>query len=39
MDIDDICSKFGSKYDEAIEQMLEYIETIRDRWNPTNIEE
>ena len=39
MDIDDIRLKFGSKYDEAIQQMLEYIETIRDRWNPTNIEE
>ena len=39
MDIDDIRSKFGSKYDEAMQQMLEYVETIRDRWNPTNIEE
>lgn len=39
MDIDDIRSKFGSKYDEAIQQMLEYVEAIRDRWNPTNIEE
>ncbi len=28
MDIDDIRSKFGHKYDEAIRQMLEYAESI-----------
>lgn len=33
MDIDDLRSKFGSQYDEGIQQMLEYVETIRDRWN------
>ncbi len=31
MDIDDIRSKFGSKYDEGIKQMLEYYRTIP-RW-------
>jgi len=34
IDIDDIRSQFGSKYDEAIQDMLEYVETIRDRLNP-----
>lgn len=28
MDIDDIRSRFGSKYDEGIKQMLEYTDTI-----------
>jgi hypothetical protein len=31
MDIDDIRSKFGKKYDEGIRQMLEYYKTIP-RW-------
>jgi hypothetical protein len=35
MDIDDIQSKFGSKYDEAIEEVLEYVASIHDRLNPT----
>ncbi|MEX0268633.1 hypothetical protein AB3R30_05805 [Leptolyngbyaceae cyanobacterium UHCC 1019] len=34
MDIEDIRSKFDSKYDQAIQEMLEYVETIRDRLNP-----
>lgn len=34
MDIDDVRSNFGNKYDEAIQEMLEYVETIRDRLNP-----
>ena len=34
MDIDDICSKFDSKYDQAIQEMLKYVETIHDRLNP-----
>jgi len=29
MDIDDIREKFGNKYDDAISQMLEYVETIK----------
>jgi filamentous hemagglutinin len=28
MDIDDIRSKFGNKYDPAIEEMLEYARTL-----------
>ncbi len=29
MDIDDIRSKFGSKYDVGIQEMLEYVKTLR----------
>ena len=28
MDIDDVRTKFGNKYDEAIQQMLEYTEEL-----------
>lgn len=28
MDIDDIRSKFGDKYDEGIKQMLDYFEGL-----------
>ena len=28
MDIDDIHDKFGDKYDEAISQMLEYVDGL-----------
>jgi filamentous hemagglutinin len=28
MDIDDIRSKFGNKYDENIKQMLEYVKGL-----------
>lgn len=34
MDVDDIRSKFGSKYDEGIQQALEYTNRIYDRLNP-----
>ena len=30
MDIDDIREKFGDKYDEAISQMLEYVEQLKE---------
>ena len=28
MDIDDVCEKFGSKYDEAISEMLKYVNKL-----------
>ena len=28
MDIDDIREKFGDKYDEAIDQMLDYVDQL-----------
>ncbi|WP_139317797.1 hypothetical protein [Pseudomonas sp. PA1(2017)] len=31
MDVDDIRSKFGSKYDSGIEQMLKYADTLDPR--------
>jgi filamentous hemagglutinin len=36
MDVDDIRSKFGSKYDAGIDQMLRYVHQITDKGPPIN---
>lgn len=35
MDVDDIRSKFGNKYDKAIKEMIDYSKTL----NPNNFKE